>query len=259
MTQIHPTAIVHPEAILKEGVVIGPYAIVGQHVEIGENTEVMAHAFIDGRSKIGKNNVIYPSASIGLPPQDIKFKNDPTRLIIGDNNHIREFSTIHLSSTLEMDTVVGDNNLIMAYAHVAHNCQIGSYVILANAVNLAGYVQVHDHATVGGVTAVLQFVKIGTHAFVGGASALKKDVPPYTRGQGMYRYNIAGINTVGLSRKGFTQEQIDAIKAMYKIFYRSNLNVSQAIDYAETLPTLTIEQQEFLNFCKNSLKGISKY
>ena len=258
MAEIHPTAIVHPEAVLGEGVVIAPYAIIGKHVQIGDNTEVMAHAVIDGRSTIGKNNIIYPSASIGMPAQDLKYKGEPTKLTIGDNNHIRELSTIHLSATLDMDTVVGSNNLIMAYAHVAHNCQIGNNVVLANAVNLAGYVQVHDYAIVGGVTAVLQFVKIGAYAFVGGASGLKKDVPPYTRGQGMHRYIIAGINSVGLSRKGFTTEQIEAIKAMYKVFYRSKMNVTQAIEYAGNMVGLTEEQVVFLEFCKNSVRGISK-
>lgn len=259
MVQIHPTAIVHPDAIIGEGVVIGPYAIVGQYVKIGDYTEVMAHAIVEGRTTIGKNNKIYPSASIGLPPQDLKYKGEPTRLIIGDNNHIREFSTIHLSATLDEDTVVGSNNLIMAYAHIAHNCQIGSNIVLANAANLAGHVHIHDFVVVGGVTAIHQFVRIGAYAFIGGASGVKKDVPPYTRGQGMGKYKIVGLNSVGLSRKGFSNEQIEAIKKMYRLFYLSNMNVSQAIEHADLMPDLTNEQKMFLDFVKNSTRGICRY
>jgi UDP-N-acetylglucosamine acyltransferase len=260
MIDIHPTAIVHPDAIIADGVRIGPFAIIGQHVSLGEGTEVMAHALIEGRTTIGKSNKIYPSASIGLPCQDLKYKGEPTKLFIGDHNHIREFSTIHLSATLEEDTVVGSHNLIMAYAHIAHNCQIGNHIIIANAVNLAGHVHIHDFVVVGGMTAVHQFVKMGIHAFIGGASGLKKDVPPYTRGQGgAGEYRIAGLNSVGLMRKGYTEEQIRAIKNIYKIFFQSNLNVAQAIEQAESLPALTPEQKIFVDFCKNSARGINKH
>jgi UDP-N-acetylglucosamine acyltransferase len=258
MADIHSTAIVHPEAVLGEGVVIGPYAIVGQYVRLGKNTEVMAHAIVEGRTTIGENNKIYPSASIGLICQDLKYKGEPTKLVIGDNNHIREFSTIHLSGTLDEDTVVGSNNLIMAYAHIAHNCQIGSHIILANAVNLAGHVHIHDYVTIGGMTAIHQFVKIGAYAFVGGCSGIKKDVPPYTRGQGSGRYKVAGLNSVGLARKGFSVEQIEAIMEIYKIFYHSKRNVSQAIEYIDNLPGLTEEQRIFYEFCKNSTRGIER-
>ena len=258
MSNIHPTAIIHPEAILKDSVTVGPYAIIGQYVQIDENTEIMAHAVVEGRTTIGKNNKIYPSASIGLPCQDLKYKGEPTKLRIGDNNHIREFSTIHLSATIEEDTVVGNNNLIMAYAHIAHNCQIGSNVIIANAVQLAGHVHIQDYAIIGGMTAVHQFVRVGVHAFVGGASALRKDIPPYTRGQGMDRYRIAGLNSVGLMRRGFSKETIEAIMDIYKVFYSSNMNVSQAIEHAESLTNLIDEQKIFLDFCKTSDRGISR-
>ena len=259
MIEIHPTAIVHPDAILGENVIIGPYVVIGQFVKIGAFTEVMPHAIIEGRTTIGKNNKIYPSASIGLPPQDLKYKGEPTKLQIGDNNHIREFSTIHLSATLDEDTVVGSNNLIMAYAHIAHNCQIGNNIVLANAVNLAGHVHINDFVVIGGLSAVHQFVKIGAYAFVGGASGVKKDIPPFTRGQGMGKYKVVGLNSVGLSRKGFSSDSIEAIKKIYRIFYQSNRNVSQAIEYAESLSSLTNEQKIFLDFCKNSSRGITRY
>jgi len=259
MKQIHPTAVVHPNAKIGENVIIGPYAIVGEHVQLGDETEIMAHAVVEGWTTIGKGNKIYPSASVGLPCQDLKYKGEPTKLIIGDNNHIREFSTIHCSATLDEDTVVGSNNLIMAYAHIAHNCRIGSNVILANAVNMAGHVHVHDYVIVGGVTAIHQFVKIGEHAFIGGTSGIKKDIPPYTRGQGMGKYRIVGLNSVGLARRGFSREQIDAIKEIYKIFYRSKMNVSQAIEYIEQIPELSTEQRVFFEFVKNSKRGITRY
>ncbi|MCL2064723.1 MAG: acyl-ACP--UDP-N-acetylglucosamine O-acyltransferase [Candidatus Cloacimonetes bacterium] len=258
MKNIHPTAIVHPDALLADGVVIGPYAIIGKNVNIGENTEVMAHAIVEGFTTIGKNNKIYPSASIGLPCQDLKYKGEPTKLIIGDNNHLREFCTLHPSATTDEDTLVGNNNLIMAYAHIAHNCQIGNNVILSNAVQLAGHVHVHDFAIIGGVTAVHQFVRVGTHAFVGGASGLRKDIPPFTRGQGMDRYRIAGINSVGLLRKGFSQETIEALVSIFKVFYLSKMNITQAINFADSMTDLIDEQKIFIDFCKQSTRGINR-
>ena len=258
MANIHPTAIVHKNAELACDVVVGPYAIIGEHVKIGENTEIMAHAVVDGRTTIGKNNKIYPSACVGLPPQDLKYKGEPTKLVIGDNNQIREFTTLHLSATIEEDTVIGSNNLLMAYTHVAHNCQIGNNIVIANAVQLAGHVQIQDHVTIGGLSAGNQFVRVGVHAFIGGCSGFNKDVPPYTRGQGSRAYIIAGINTTGLSRRGFTDAQIEAITQVFKIFYHSKRNVTQAIEHAESLPDLTTEQKIFIDFCKNSKRGIYK-
>ena len=259
MINIHPTAIVHPDAIIEDNVKIGPYAIIGQHVKLGENTEVMQHATVDGYTTIGKNNKIFPSAAIGLDCQDLKYKGEPTKLIIGDNNIFREFCTVHTSGTLDEDTVVGNNNLIMAYVHIAHNCQVGNNIILANAVQLAGHVHVHDFVTIGGLTAIQQFIRIGTHAFMGGASATRKDIPPYTRGGGCDRFHIAGINSVGLARRGFSKDTIEAIVKVYKIFYNEGRNVSQAVEYAESLPDLIEEQKIFIDFCKSSTIGICRY
>jgi len=258
MSNIHPTAIVHKNAKIADDAIIGPYAYIGENVTIGSRSEVMLHAVIDGNTTIGEGNKIYPSACIGLQPQDLKYKGEQTRLIIGDNNQIREFATMHLSATLEEDTVVGNNNLLMAYTHVAHNCQIGSNIVMANAVNLAGHVHVHDYAIVGGLTAVVQFVHIGAYAFIGGASSIKKDIPPFTRGQGADHYRVSGINSIGMTRKGFTPEQIFAVKKIYKLFYHSRLNVSQAIEAAEALPDITKEQLLFIKFCKESVRGITR-
>ena len=259
MTEIHQTAIVHPNACLDKGVKIGPYAVIGQHVKLGENTEIGSHAVIDGHTTIGKNNKFFPSVAIGFDCQDLKYNGEPTRLIIGDNNTFREFCTVHTSGTMDEDTVVGNNNLIMAYAHIAHNCQIGNNVILSNCVQLAGHVHVEDYVIIGGIVAVHQFVKIGIHAFVGGASGLRKDVPPFTRGGGMDKYRVSGLNSVGLARRGFSHDTIEAIMKIFKIFYQSDFNVSQAIEYSETLPDLLAEQKIFIDFCKMSERGIVRY
>jgi UDP-N-acetylglucosamine acyltransferase len=255
MTQIHPSSIVHPNAQLGENVEIGPFCIVGEHVKIGDGTKLLSHVVVENRTIIGKNNTIFPSAVIGAIPQDLKYRGEDTEVIIGDGNTIRECVTINLSTSYEEPTTVGNGCLLMAYVHLGHNCMIGNNVILANAVNLAGHIIIDDYAILGGMTAVHQFVKIGKHAFVGGKSAVKKDVPPYTRGEGM-PYLLSGLNSVGLSRKGFSDEQISGLKKIYRHFYRKKLNVSQALD---SLPEdLSNEAQEFVDFVKNAERGITK-
>jgi UDP-N-acetylglucosamine acyltransferase len=259
MQTIHPTAIVHPNAKLGDNINIGPYCTVGEHVIMGEGNTLVSHVVIDGHTTIGNNNKFFPFCSIGLQPQDLKYSGEPTRVVIGDNNHIRECVTIHASATLTEDTTLGNNCLIMAYAHIAHNCHVGNNVILANSVNLAGHVHIHDFVTIGGVSAVHQFVKIGTHAFIGGTSGIKKDIPPYTRGQGMGHYKIVGLNSVGLSRKGFSTETIEGIKKIYRLFYTSKLNVSQAMEEALKIEDPTPEQKIFIEFIQNSDRGITRY
>jgi len=258
MPEIHKTAIVHPGAVLHDTVKIGAYATVEEHVVIGEYTEVGTHAIVAGHTTLGKHNRIFPLAAIGLECQDLKYKGEPTKLIIGDNNTFREYCTVHPSANLEEPTIVGNNNLIMAYAHIAHNCVIGNNIVIANASQLAGHVRVDDYATIGGLTAIQQFLHVGTHAFMGGASSTRKDIPPYTRGGGCDRFNVAGINTVGLSRRGFSKEAIEAIIQIYKIFYKKGMNVSQAIEYADNMGDLTPEQKVFVDFCRASKNGICK-
>ncbi len=259
MKEIHSTAIVHPNAKIGENVKIGPYCIIGENVELGDENTLISHVVIDGHTKIGKKNTFFPFCSIGLAPQDLKYDGEPTRVVIGDQNHIRECVTIHRSANLNEDTTLGSNCLIMAYAHIAHNCHVGNNVILANSVNLAGHVHIHDFVTIGGVSAVHQFVKIGTHAFIGGTSGVKKDIPPYTRGQGMGHYKIVGLNSVGLSRKGFSNDVIEGIKKVYRLFYTSNMNVSQALEVALKIENPTPEQENFIKFVQNSERGITRY
>jgi UDP-N-acetylglucosamine acyltransferase len=255
MSKIHPTAIIKEGAKIGENNVIGPYCLISENVVIGDNNILQSHVVLDGHTTIGDNNEFYPFACIGTKPQDLKYKGEPTRVNIGDNNTIREYVTINASNGLDEDTNVGSHNLIMSYVHVAHNCQIGSHVIISSATTFAGHVHVLDHAIVSGMCAANQFVKIGRYAFVGGASQIKKDIPPFTRGQGT-DYHLGGINSVGLQRRGFSMEDIAEIKEIFRIFYRSGLNVSQAIAAGEKLDNLTAYQREFIDFAKASERGI---
>lgn len=256
MTQIHPTAVIQEGAQIGENCQIGAYCNIGPNVIIGSNNQLLSNVIIAGHTTIGDGNKISPYAVLGTDPQDLKFKGEPTRLRIGHNNNIREFVTINRSNQMEEDTVVGNNNLLMEYVHIAHNCQIGSYCVIANVVQFAGHVHVADCATIGGITAVHQFVHIGTHAFVGGASAIKKDVVPYSRGQGN-PYKTVGLNSVGLMRKGFSNETIAGIKAIYNLFYRGGKNTTQALEAALNMENLTPEQLIFLDFVKHAERGIS--
>lgn len=255
MSMIHPTAIVMEGAVIGENCTIGAYCQIGANVVLGANNVLHNNVILDGHTTIGSGNKIFSFAVLGTDPQDLKFAGEPTRLRIGNNNTIREFATINRSNQLEEDTVVGDNNLLMEYVHIAHNCQVGSNCIIANVVQLAGHVHVHDFATIGGVTAVHQFVHIGSYSFVGGASAIKKDIVPFSRGQGN-PYQTVGLNSVGLMRKGFTTEQVAAIKEVYNLFYRKGLNTSQALEKAVTMD-LSTEQKVFVDFVKNADRGLS--
>ncbi len=256
MNKIHPTAIIKEGAIIGNNCEIGANCYVGENVVMGANNIMYSGAIVDGFTTLGDGNKIFPYAVVGTDPQDLKYNGEPTRLIVGNNNTIREFATINRSNGMDEDTVVGNNNLIMEYVHIAHNCQIGSYCILANVVQLAGHVHVHDYVSIGGVTAVHQFVKIGTQSFVGGASAVKKDIVPFSRGQGN-PYQTVGLNSVGLMRKGFAKEEIAAIKEIYNLFYRGQLNVTQALEAAEEMQ-LTELQRVFVDFVKDSDRGISR-
>jgi len=256
MISIHPTAIVHPGARIDEDCNIGPYCIIGENVALGKGNILVSHVVIDGITTIGDNNKIFSYAVIGTDPQDLKFKNEPTRLNIGSNNTIREFVTINRSNQIEEDTNVGDSNLLMEYLHIAHNCQIGNGCVIANAVQMAGHVHIADNAIIGGQTAIHQFVHIGAYAFVGGASAIKKDIFPFTRGQGN-PYKTVGLNSVGLMRRGFSSETIALIKDMYNLFYRSGLNTSQALEKAGKLDNPSAEQQLIIDFVQKAERGLS--
>ncbi len=225
---IHPTAIVHPGARLGEGVEIGPYSIVGEHVEIGDGSRIASHVVIEGHTRIGRQNRIYQFASIGSDPQDKKYRGEPTRLEIGDGNTIREYCTINPGTVQdEGATRIGDDNWIMAYAHIAHDCRVGSHTIFANNAQIAGHCHIGDWVVLGGFTGVHLFVRIGEHAMIGGGTMLRQDVPPYVTVLGNPAKPL-GINAEGLSRRGFDEAAIARIKRAYRTIYRANLALAEA-------------------------------
>jgi UDP-N-acetylglucosamine acyltransferase len=225
---IHPTAIIDPAASIDASVDIGPYAIVGADVSIGPGSRVGAHCIIEGPTDIGRNNVIHAHAAVGGAPQDKKYAGEPTRLTIGDGNTIREFVTINRGTVQGGGlTQIGDDNWIMAYVHIAHDCVIGNHTILANSVTLAGHVIIHDHAILGGFSLIHQFCKVGAHAFTGMGSKINCDVPPFVV-VGSEMSVPRGINSEGLKRRGYSSEQISAIKRAYKTLYLSGLPLKEA-------------------------------
>jgi len=225
---IHPTAIVHPGSKLGEGVSVGPYSIIGEHVEIGAGTAIGAHVVIEGRTRIGSGNRIFAHSVLGGAPQDKKYAGEPTRLEIGDRNMIREFCTFNCGTAQDAGTTrIGSDNWIMAYVHVAHDCQVGNHTIFANAASIAGHVHVGDYAVLGGFTGVHQFVLIGAHAMTAGATLLLQDLPPYVMAAGNSAKPF-GINSEGLKRRGFGEEQIAEIRRAYKTLYRSGLTLEEA-------------------------------
>ncbi len=228
MASIHPTALVDPKAELATDVQVGAYAIIGPNVCIDEGSSVGPHAVVEGYTRIGRRNRIFQFASIGAPPQDKKYRNEPTRLEIGDDNTIREFVTINCGTTQDREvTKIGNDNWIMAYVHVAHDCVIGDHGIFANSTNIAGHVEIGDWVILGGFTGVHQFCKIGSHAMTGVGSVVLHDIPPYVMASG----NTAkahGINSEGLRRRGFSQVDINTLRRAYKTLYKSGLTLDQA-------------------------------
>ncbi|ACL70504.1 acyl-(acyl-carrier-protein)--UDP-N-acetylglucosamine O-acyltransferase [Halothermothrix orenii H 168] len=258
MAKIHETAIVHPGAKIGKNVEIGPYSIIGENVEIGEGTKIGPHVVVEGWTTIGKNNQIFHGASIGLEPQDMKFKGEKSYLFIGDNNIIRENVTIHRGTEEGGgETRIGNNNLIMAYCHVAHDCQLGNHIIMSNATNLAGHVIIEDYVVMSGLTGVHQFVRVGKMAMVGAHSKVVKDVPPYILVDG-HPARVNGINVVGLRRNGVDPDLRQEIKRAYKILYRSNLNTSQAIEKMDQELDASEEIEHFLRFLRNAQRGICR-
>ncbi|MEJ5299756.1 MAG: acyl-ACP--UDP-N-acetylglucosamine O-acyltransferase [Thermodesulforhabdaceae bacterium] len=259
MIQIHPTAIIHDGAEIGEGTVVEPYAIIGPKVILGRRNRVGAHAVIDGNTKIGDNNVIFPFVSIGLPPQDLTYKGEPTEVIIGDRNVIREGVTIHRGTARGTGvTRIGNDNYLMAYSHVAHDCSIGNHVIMANCASLAGHVVIDDYAVLGGLTGAHQFVRIGKYAFIGGLSGIFMDIPPFMIAAGN-RAKLYGPNIVGLKRAGFPQETTLAIKRAYKILFRSGLTLKAAIQRIRSEVILCKEIEELIAFVEApSKRGITR-
>ncbi|MBF0461865.1 MAG: acyl-ACP--UDP-N-acetylglucosamine O-acyltransferase [Magnetococcales bacterium] len=255
---IHPTAVVDPKAKLGEGVRVGPYAVVGADVVLGNHVEVDAHAVIEGHTIIGEGSRICNFTSIGQPPQDIHYAGEPTRVEIGQQCWIREFVSIHRGTASGGGlTRVGNHCMVMAYAHVAHDCRVGEHVVMANGATLAGHVEVQDYAVIGGLTAIHQFARIGRNAFVGGASAISMDVVPFASAAGN-RAQITGVNVVGLRRNGFSEEVIKTIRQAHRIVFRSNLRLEQAIAEVERQFSHSPEVQYLLEFLQTGQRGICR-
>lgn len=255
---IHPTAIISPDAQLEEGVEIGPYVVIGSDVKIGKNTIIGPHTVIDNFTHIGEGCHIFQFCSIGAPPQDLKFGGEKTRVVIGNNNTIREFVTIHRSTTADLGvTQIGDNNMIMAYCHVAHNCKLGSYIVMANAATLAGHIHVEDFAIIGGLTGIHQFSRIGAHSIIGGASGVPKDIPPYVMASGN-RVKLYGLNLIGLKRRKFSENTIKALKEAYRIIFRSDLLLETALKKVEAEVEDCPEVRHLINFIRESKRGLCR-
>ncbi|HEX7087430.1 MAG TPA: acyl-ACP--UDP-N-acetylglucosamine O-acyltransferase [Vicinamibacterales bacterium] len=255
--EIDPRAIVHPSAEIGDGTVVEPYAIIGPNVRIGRNCRVGASAVVDGWTEIGDGTQIYPFASIGLNPQDLKYRGEPTRLVIGRGNIFREFVTIHRGTEVGGGlTSIGDRNLFMAYAHVAHDCRIGNHTIFGNGATLGGHVWVEDYATISAFSGVHQFCRVGEHAFIGGYSVVTKDALPYAKTVGN-RARIYGLNTIGLIRRGFPEETLSRLKRAFRYLLVSRLNTSHALREIEQDPTVACpEVANLVQFIRNSQRGV---
>jgi len=253
---IHPSAVVSSGAELAAGVKIGPFSTVGADVIIGSDTVIGSHVIIEGHTRMGEKNRIFPFSCIGTPPQDTGYSNEDTRLIMGDNNVVREYVTINRATTKdEWETVMGNNNYLMAYAHVAHDCHLADGVILTNGATLGGHTQIGEYAILGAFLAVQQFVRIGAHAYLGAKAGIDRDVPPFMITAGP-RAKLYGINQKGLIRRGFSQETIDILKKAYSILWRKNKNLSDGIAQVRGELELIPELEMLLDFLIGSKRGI---
>jgi UDP-N-acetylglucosamine acyltransferase len=255
---IHPTAIVHPKAELESNVEIGPYSVIADNVNIGSGTIVGPHVTIDPYVSIAGDCQIYQYASIGATPQAIKFSGEKTFVKIGRGSTIREFVTINRGTDFGTGiTEIGEENLLMAYCHIAHDCQTGRKVILANNATLAGHITVGDYVTVGGLVAIHQFVRVGDYAYIGGKSAVPKDIPPYVIASGD-RARLYGLNKVGLKRNGFSETTLGVLKKVYRIFFRIGLTMNEAIERARAEVDQLPEVVNFIKFIQSSSRGITR-
>lgn len=252
-----PMAYIHPDAKIGKDVVIDPFTNIQGNVEIGDGTWVGSNVTIMDGTRIGKNCKIFPGAVVGAIPQDLKFEGEKTTAIIGDNTTVREFVTINRGTKASGSTRVGSNCLIMAYVHIAHDCIVGDYVVLANAVTLAGHVEVDDWAVLGGTSAVHQFTKIGKHVMVRGGTLVGRDIPPFVTAA-REPVSYAGVNAVGIKRRGYDEKQVEYIQNMYRILFQSGMNVSQAVETIKTDLPDTSERKDFLDFIERSNRGIIK-
>ena len=254
---IHSTAVIHPKALLGDACEVGPYCVIGEHVTLGDGCKLHSHVVIDGHTKLGKQNEIFPFASIGLKTQDLKWKGGLTRTEIGDHNTFREYVSIHSATGDGEVTTVGSHNHILAYCHIAHNVTLGNHIIMSNVATLAGHVTVEDHAVIGGLAAVHQFCRVGKLSMIGGCSKVVQDVPPFMIADGNPT-ETRTINKIGLERNGVSDEAQIALRQAYKILFREGLTMSNALARIETEVPPLPEIKYLVNFVKSSERGISK-
>jgi UDP-N-acetylglucosamine acyltransferase len=252
-----PLAYIHPEAKIAQNVVVEPFTTIDKDVEIGEGTWIGPNVTIMAGARIGKNCKVFPGAVIAAVPQDLKFAGEKTTVHIGDYTVVRECVTVNRGTVDRMKTVVGSNCLLMAYVHVAHDCIIGNHCVLANGVQLAGHVEIGDHAIIGGTSAVHQFVKVGQHAMVSGGSLVRKDVPPFVKA-GREPLTYAGINSIGLRRRGYSDQKISEIQQLYRLLFLGGMNNNDALDKIELELAPSPERDEVVNFVRNSGRGVIK-
>jgi UDP-N-acetylglucosamine acyltransferase len=257
MNDIHPTAIVDKTAVLGDNVSVGPNAIIEHDVKIGNDVTIGANCLVAAYTELSDKVSLFHGAVVGTVPQDLKFKGEKTRLIIGEGTTIREYAMLNRGTAYSGETTIGKNCLLMAYSHVAHDCIIGDNVILANSVNLAGHVEIHDYAIVGGVVPIHQFVKIGVHSMIGGGFRVQQDICPYALAAG-YPLKVVGLNAIGLKRRGFSREKIALLEKAFSFLFFSNLNTSQAIEEIKAKIEPVEEIKVILDFLEKSTRGIVK-
>jgi len=257
---IHPTAVVSEQAHIGTDVEIGPYCVIDQNVKIGNGCKLTSHVVISGHTSIGSDNRIFPFASIGHEPQDLKYHGEPSEVVIGSGNTIRENVTINPGTEGGgMQTRIGDNNMLMAYSHVAHDCLLGSGIVMANAATLAGHVEVDDGAIIGGMSAIHQFIRIGRYSMIGGMSGVVKDVPPFCLTAGGYRPGLAGLNLVGLRRRGFSNERIKVLKEIYRILLQGSGKIDERMSEAETIAGDDTDAIHLVEFVRTAERGMTTH
>jgi UDP-N-acetylglucosamine acyltransferase len=256
---VHPTAIVDPQARIATSAEIGPYSVIGADVEIGPRTVIKGHVFMEGPLVIGEDNIFFPYSTVGVEPQDLKYEGERSQLRIGNRNRIREFATLHRGTEGGgMITSIGDDNLLMAYTHVAHDVQLGSHIVLSHAATLGGHVVVEDWAWIGAATGVHQFCRIGRHAIVGGYSVITRDVLPFSNTVTAREAKVFGANTTGLERRGFPAGTIDALHKAFRLLTRAGLNTAQAVERIREEVPASEEVSELLSFIASSERGFIK-
>ena len=258
MTKIHQTALVDPCAELDQGVEVGAYCVIGPKVRIGKKTRIQSHVVIDGNTTLGEENLIFPFATVGSVPQDLKYKGEDSRLIIGHRNTIREYASLNPGTQGGgMVTRLGDHNLLMMYCHIAHDCILGSHNIIANGATLGGHVVIEDYVIVGGLVGIHQFVKVGRHAILGAGSMVSKDVPPYCNATGD-RARLRGLNVEGLKRRGFSKEQINVLKKAYRTLFHSGLKAQVALGRVRREIPESPEVERLAGFIEQSQRGVCR-